>query len=283
MQHTLPYLAEAESVAARTNDPDQVLTALRKLGLDDFGLLMISLPDVKYPALSKVLPRMASAEIQKTWTGASGVDLLKQTLAFTRIVENAYVRHQKRSLHDATIMDFGCGYGRILRMMYYYSNPDRIWGVDAWDKSLATSREAGMLGHLVQSERSPVSLPVGDTKFDLAFSLSVFTHLAPRSAELCLKAVRRHMQDGGLFILTIRPVEFWPYIDKVRGTNVSADMIAAHNTSGIAYSPHSGVEGETYGDTSLTFDFFQRDGWQFLGYDRSIYDSFQTSVILRAA
>ncbi|RVD67540.1 class I SAM-dependent methyltransferase, partial [Mesorhizobium sp. M4A.F.Ca.ET.029.04.2.1] len=218
MQHTLPYLAEAEHIAAKTGSPEQALAALRKLSLDDFGLFVISLPNKEYPALSKILPRMASPEIQTTWTGASGVELLKQTLAFTRIVESCAVRHTQKPLHGSTILDFGCGYGRIMRMMYFFSDPDRLWGVDAWENSLMTCKEAGMLGHFVQSERVPERLPVGDTKFDLAFAFSVFTHLAPSAADACLLAMRGHLRDGALFILTIRPVEFWPFIDQVRKT-----------------------------------------------------------------
>ncbi|MER9397244.1 class I SAM-dependent methyltransferase [Mesorhizobium sp. M0615] len=282
MKHTLPYLAEAEASAASTNDPGQAFVALRRLSLDDFGLFMISLPNLSYPALSSILPKMASPEIQTTWTGASGVELLKQTLAFTRIVDSSILRYTNRTLHGASILDFGCGYGRIIRMMYYYTEPDHIWGVDAWEQSLSSSREAGVLGHLVQSDRVPDSLPVGETKFDLAFAFSVFTHLAPKTADTCLKAVRKHVKDGGLFILTIRPVEFWPFIDATRKTNDSERLVAAHNETGIAYLPHGGVEGETYGDTSLTFDFFKKDGWDFLGYDRSIMDAFQISIILQA-
>jgi SAM-dependent methyltransferase len=183
LKHTLPYLAEAEAVAASTTDSALALLSLRKLGLDNYGLFMISLPNPHYPALSKILPRMSSHEVQKTWTGASGVELLKQTLAFTRIVENTFVRHMGRTLHDASILDFGCGYGRILRMMYHYSNPDQIWGVDPWDMSIATCKDDGVLGHLAQSERVPESLPAGETKFDLAFAFSVFTHLAPHVAD----------------------------------------------------------------------------------------------------
>jgi SAM-dependent methyltransferase len=283
LEHTLPFLAEAERVAAETHDPVKALVPLRQLSLDDFGLFMISLPNKRYPALSSVLPNMASDHIQKTWTGASGVELLKQTLAFTRIVENMVVRHAGRTLHNASILDFGCGYGRILRMMYYYSDPQNIWGVDAWDKSLATCKEVGLLGNFAQSDRVPSNLPVGDAKFDVAFAFSVFTHLAPSAATACLKAVREHMDEGGLFILTIRPVEFWPYIDATRKTTHQSSLMADHRSKGIAYLPHGGTEGETYGDTSLTFDFFKdQEGWDYLGYDRSIFDTFQTSAVLRA-
>lgn len=282
MQHTLQFLERAEATAASTLDATAAMNELRKLSLDDYGLFIISLPNEKYPALSSILPRMASAEVQKQWTGADGVELLKQTVAFTRIVETCCVRYMGRPLQDSTILDFGCGYGRILRMMYYYTNPDHIWGIDAWDSSLALCRQSGILGNLVQSARAPNSLPVESDMFDFAFAFSVFTHLAPKAAVACLSAIRKAMRDGGLLVLTIRPIEFWTFIDEVRGTNLSKDLISEHNRTGVAYLPHSGEEGETYGDVSLTFEFFKRDGWELVGYDRSLHDMFQLSVILRA-
>lgn len=281
-QDTLPYLNRAEAVAYQTKSVELTLAELRKLGLDDFGLFMISLPNPEYPAMSRILPAMASDEIQTKWTGASGTVLLQQTLSFVRILENNFARYQRKSLHGATILDFGCGYGRILRMMYYYSDPDHLWGVDAWDRSLATMREVNMLGNFAQSENVPTSLPVGDTTFDLVFALSVFTHLSPRAAAACLSAVRRHVNNKGLFILTIRPVEFWTFIDGLRKTDHRSRLIDEHNRSGFAYLPHAGSEGETYGDSSMDLRCFEGNGWTVLGYDRSILDPYQTIVILRA-
>lgn len=282
MEHTLGYIAAAEDMAQKTGNAQKTLVELRKLSLDEFGQFLISLPNPSYPAISAVLPRMASPEIQKTWTGAVGTDLLKQTLSFVRILENNVVRHMGRSLHNASILDFGCGYGRILRMMYYYTDPDCIWGIDAWEKSLATCRDSGILGHLAQSDRQPERLPSPDATFDVAFAFSVFTHLEPSTATQCLSAVRRAMKPGGLFIATIRPVEFWPFLDQQRKQNNSERLMKEHRAHGVAYLPHGGEEGKTYGDTSLTLGFFAKPGWQVIGYDRSIFDAFQMSVILKA-
>lgn len=282
LSYTRAYLEEAEEVAANTGDVEKILAVLRKLGLDDYGLFLISLPNSQYPAISKLLPRMASEEVSTSWTGSHGTELLKQTLAFTRILENSVVRYMNRTLHDCTVLDFGCGYGRFMRMMYYYISPENLWGVDAWDRSLQTSRDAGILGNLVQSERTPKELPVAETTFDVAFAFSVFTHLAPPTAQACLGAVRRHMNEGGLFIPTIRPLEFWSFIDGIRQTNHASRLEVEHNSRGIAYLPHEGEEGKTYGDTSMGFDFLATDEWRFLGYDRSIYDPYQISVILQA-
>ncbi|WP_102960710.1 class I SAM-dependent methyltransferase [Mangrovicella endophytica] len=271
-----------EDEIAATSSVDEILGKLRALSLDDFGRLMFSLPDPALPKISAKLPAMAPETVQKSWTGASGHELLRQTLAFTKQLETNVVRHRRRPLQDLRVLDFGCGYGRFIRMLYYYTSPSRIWGLDAWDRSLATCYEANVLANLAQSDRVPTSLPVNDVKFDLGFAFSVFTHLSPSTAVSALAAIRKSIEVGGLFIATIRPVEFWPFIDKNRGTTHSERLMAEHRDHGYAYLPHNGPEGETYGDFSTTPAFFDRPGWEVLGYDSTVMDEFQTSVILRA-
>lgn len=277
----VPHLKAAERAATDGCSIEEALSFLRGMGLDDFGLFMISLPNKDYPALSRLLPAMASDDVQKTWTGASGLDLYRQTSTFARQLENNFTRHTRKPLAGSNILDFGCGYGRILRMMYYYSDPARIWGVDAWDQSLSLCREAGLPGNFAQSERVPSVLPVGDQKFDLIFAFSIFTHLAPSTARACLQALRNHIKPGGLFVATIRPIEFWPFIDGNRRTSHAPKMQSDHRRNGFAYLPHSGTEGETYGDISCEVDFLSGNGWTVVGHDRSILDPFQVSVLLQ--
>lgn len=277
----VPHLNAAERAAANGCTVEEALIFLRRMSLDDFGLFMISLPNKDYPGLSRLLPAMASDKVQKTWTGASGLDLYRQTASFARQLENNYTRHVKKPLAGSDILDFGCGYGRILRMMYYYSDPSCIWGVDAWDKSLNLCREARLPGKFAQSERMPSVLPVNDQKFDLIFAFSVFTHLAPATAKTCLSALRNHIKPGGLLVATIRPIEFWPFSDGIRKTSIAAEMQSNHRLNGFAYLPHGGVEGETYGDISCEIDFLGGDGWKIVGHDRSILDPFQVSVLMQ--
>lgn len=274
-------MERAERAAERGADINAVLAELRNLSLDHFGEFLIHLPNRAYPALSKALPPMASPEIQQAWTGASGMDLFRQTSAFVRQLENNYTRYAGKPLKNARIMDFGCGYGRIFRMLYYYQNPSQLWGVDAWRRSLDLCKESSLPGNFALSEAKPSRLPVGGGQFDLVFSFSVFTHLAPSAAEACLDAIRACLADGGLFVCTIRPVEFWAYIDAERKSNVARRMIREHEARGYAYLPHNGAEGETYGDCSIAFDYFNRPGWKMLGYDWSVLDPYQVSVILQ--
>lgn len=280
--HTLSILKTAEDAAQKGASVNDILKVLRQLSLDEFGEFFLSLPNSGYPTLSRILPAMASEQTQRTWTGAAGVELLKQTASFARQVENNYIRYRGKPLQGSTIMDFGCGYGRILRMMYYYSDPENIWGVDAWDMSLETCREARLLGNFAKSDDFPTELPVAKAAFDLAFAFSIFTHLSPRAAEACLAAVRGHLKPGGLFIATVRPIEYWPFHDQTRGTQVAGAMAAEHRSQGFAYVPHNGPQGESYGDSSIDFAYFKRPGWEYLGHDWSLADVYQVSIILRA-
>ena len=70
-------VAQADSLAAAGATVNEVLAFLReRIPLDAFGLLLIGLPRDDLPALSRLLPRMASDETQRNFTGNSGEALL---------------------------------------------------------------------------------------------------------------------------------------------------------------------------------------------------------------
>ena len=70
----------------RINTLPSALKALRVLGIDDFGYVLMSMPNTDLPRLSRLLPKMASDDVRKSWTGNCGEALLRQTCAFVRSV-----------------------------------------------------------------------------------------------------------------------------------------------------------------------------------------------------
>jgi SAM-dependent methyltransferase len=281
-------IVTAAEEIAKSCDVDDVLKRLRRLCLDDFAELLLQLPDSRFPHLSSVLPRMASQEVQRSWTGNSGMALLGQTVNFVRLVAGNCQKFLGRGLNDRTILDFGCGYGRIIRLMYYYSSPTRIWGLDPWEKAIDLCRVDGVLGHLAVSDYLPSEIPVEDASFDLIYSFSVFTHLSERAAMLALTTLRRYAARDALCVITIRPKEYWHQPDPAvaAGTRIDRDeLVARHEKSGFAFVPHTreAIDGEvTYGDTSLSFEWIQRhaEGWNMIGYDRSLFDPHQIHIYL---
>ncbi len=275
-------VAEAEHRIAGQG-VEAALAVLRELPFDDFGALFLSFPNPEFPHLSANLPAMASAETQRNWTGSDGYPLLKTTLNFTRIASHVFLQERKRSLSDARILDFGCGYGRILRTMYYFTNPTNLYACDPWDVSINLCKEAGILAHLAMSDYLPTRLPF-EGRFDFIYAFSVFTHLSERATRQCLDTLIHAVDPAGMIAITIRPVEYWQ-ADQAIPEGERRQRINAHERDGFAFWPHqrAAVDGDvTYGDTSMTIDYLQRNFPQLkvVRVERTLEDPYQFLVFL---
>jgi SAM-dependent methyltransferase len=257
-----------------------IFKKLRALSLSDFGLFMLSIPNSNFPKLSALLPRMANQQVQKSWTGASGVELLTQTIDFVRSLSYNFARATGRTLDDANILDFGCGYGRITRLMYYFTNEDQVYGVDPWDKSIEICRADGLTKNFLLSEYLPSTLPVPSNYFDLIFAFSVFTHLSERATFACLNTMSDYLKPNGLIAITIRPIEYWNVEQK------ADPQKQRHHQQGFSFLPHDRPPvdgGVTYGDTSMSLDWLRHSfqKLKIVGVDRSLSDAYQIYVFLR--
>jgi SAM-dependent methyltransferase len=266
---------------------EAALDRLRTLGVDDYGELLLSMPNDRYPKLSSLLPRMASDEVQQNWTGGSSLSLLRLTCNFVRSMAYNFTRLSKRDLVGATILDYGCGYGRILRMMSYFTSEKQLYGVDPWDRSLEECRKCGLTQNIFLSEYLPVDLPVGNIQFDLIYAFSVFTHTSERATLAALNALRQYVTSNGLLVITIRPVEYWKDLEGM-ADELRIDLIRRHRSEGFAFLPHNRppIDGDiTYGETSLALDWILQNsgGWRIAGIDRSLDDRLQIYVFLQPA
>jgi SAM-dependent methyltransferase len=227
---------------------------------------------------------MASLETQASWTGSSGPILMNQTVSFVRAAAFNYGQITGLSLEGRKILDFGCGYGRMLRAFSYFT--DNIHGVDPWEESIKMCRLAGLISIVSQSDYLPTSLPVS-SDFDFVFAFSVFTHLSERATKQSLKALRQHMKDGAVLCVTIRPIEYWRAVYNDRDEAFFSALENEHRSVGFAFFPHHRdiIDGDiTYGDTSMTLEYLLSvaDGFQFAAADRSGDDEMQRYIYLRA-
>lgn len=274
-----------ESVSGSTTQAE-VLQRLRALSVSDFGAFLFSLPDAVFPRISALLPRMASEEVQVSWTGTSGVPLLMQTLDFVRSVSYNFAKLTGRSLDGATILDYGCGYGRISRLMYYFTEEDKVFGVDPWEKSIQICHADGLTGNFSLSDYLPVTLPVVAGIFDLIFAFSVFTHLSEKATVVCLNTIGNYVRPDGVVAITIRPVEYWDVDKNATQGGVAGWQKTIHLEQGFSFLPHDrpAVDGDvTYGDTSMELGWLSKTFPQFeiAGVDRSLSDPYQLYVFLR--
>lgn len=273
--------------AAATGDVAWAYAILRAIPFGDYCELCLDVP-ASMPALRKLLPRLPSAEVQKRWVGDHGRPLMVRSCSLVRLFELMSWRHRGRSLEGARILDYGCGWGRLLRLLYHKTAPEHIYGVDPMRQSLDLCRESGLTGALELCEAVPKALPFGKTLFDLVFSFSVFTHVPLDVATAILKAVRSRIAPDGLFIVTVRSHEFWELRRPVWKANDVDRLIADHHASGYAFVPleTSGLKSEEYGDTTYSRERFERlaaaCGWTVAEMERDMTEPFQIAVTLKA-
>jgi SAM-dependent methyltransferase len=258
-------LAHAENLAG--GEAEGFMKVLRTLPLEAFAKLLLSMPDPGWPRLSARLPSMPPEAIQTSWTGASGEVVMRPAVGFLQVVDSTAARLTGHGLAGKSVLDFGCGYGRMLRLLPWFT--DRLYGCDPWEVSLQLCEEHRVWGQLARSEYLPEDLPFGEEKFDVVLAFSVFTHTSARALRTALAAIRRRIAPGGLLVATIRPPAYWEYISKWGGTADPKTMEAAHQEKGFAFDPHrrTPIDGDiTYGDTSMTTEYLgSHEGWRIAG------------------
>lgn len=276
-------LKKADDLFAAGRKSD-ALRLLRRLSIRQYGELMLRVPD-RFEALKAALPEMPSDRIQREWTGNSGRVLLRQTCRFVQSLQAAFVI-RGRSLEDRSILDYGCGWGRITRLMYRYSEPVNIYGVDASDEAVQICRATRVLGNIAQCDYVPRELPFTGVTFDLVYAFSVFTHLSEKTGRAVLAAIRRRIADDGLLVLTVRPVEYWG-VHSWFPPGVSATTLRKrHMEEGFAFIPHhrEAIEGDiTFGEASIALDYVRHNWheWELLGSEINRVDRYQAILFLR--
>ena len=278
-QYLQPTLEAAEVVAGATTDVAKVLELLRKMPIDDFGIFLLNLPNPEYPRLSALLPRMAAPAVQTAWTGTSGFALLQQTATFVRLLDHNFQALTGQPLHQVPVLDFGCGWGRIIRLLYYFADPSLIYGCDPWDESIKICEADDVLGQLAISDYLPSRLPFDRREFDLIYAFSVFTHLSTRAAAAALNVLSEALSDRGVLAITIRPVEYWRHKASLSDQQRTV-LEAEHAARGFAFFPHNHapVDGDiTFGDSSMSLEYLEKNfpALHLRKFERTLADPYQ--------
>ena len=241
------------------------------LCLDDYAFALLT-------AELQGMPTMPTPEQQKLFTGSSQWTTMLQAVNFLKAVERGYLSITGRSMENIDILDYGCGWGRMLRLLPVYS--DSIFGCDPWDFALNLCRKHNVPGTLLISDYVPSALPFPNESMSLVYAYSVFTHTSLRATLQSSSAIRKVIAPDGVFVLTIRPKEFWTNPCKSLDPIVLSSVLEAHDQHGFAYLPHNGRDD--FGDTSMTFHWIQSNlpEWKIVRYDRNLDDQYQLIVFL---
>ena len=282
-EYTQPTLAKANLAAVQGLGIGNVYKILRSLPLADFCSTMFQ-PVNGHDALARMLPSMPTAETQRRWTGHSGTELLKKSCNNIRLLQ-ACSYHTRKVAISGTLLDYGCGWGRLTRLLAYFTDPESIHGVDPMQDSLDACQLNGVHARISRIPTKPTDLPLSGAKFDFGVAYSVFTHTPPSVTSSILHCLRRHVARDGAFACTIRPVEFWNLRRGVLGSEEVEQLAAKHRQEGFAFQSVGGgseLDKHEYGDASMTIGFFSalagKAGWKIEFVDRDSLEPFQIMV-----
>ena len=108
---------------------------------------------------------------------------------------------------SASILDFGCGCGRVLR--YWRDHPGPVAGSDRDDDAVAWCRRNLAFARIERNALEP-PLSFADGAFDLVYALSVFTHLTADLQLAWRDELRRVLRPGGFLLVTTHGASYLP-------------------------------------------------------------------------
>lgn len=280
--YAIPCLDRANIVASR-GDIAGMWCELRKLPFSDFCQCMHSVP-MQFSSIITAIPKIPPVSIQNQYTGHSGNNLMIRSCNAVRLLQVMSYRVLGRNL-SGKILDYGCGWGRLLRLMYYFSDPAQTYGVDPMTTSLQLCRQYGVNSNLDLCTTVPQSLPF-NVVFDFVYSFSVFTHTSKEATRAILRTVRNVISSNGLFVITIRPIEFLGIVRDKLGDSVVNSMIDEHERTGFSFTPLNldGKKSPTFGEATMSFEFLhnlaRETDWKISNIDTDFNEPFQIFVAL---
>jgi SAM-dependent methyltransferase len=143
------------------------------------------------------LPALAPEALQGRLHGTTGIQAMQGALAFRRRV----LQTAGALKPNASMLDFGCGWGRHIRVFLKDFAVDRISGVDIDPANLDICRQLLPDIRFVQAvEGQALDLP--DRSMDVIIAFSVFSHLNEASARFWLDELHRLLRPGGTAVVT---------------------------------------------------------------------------------
>jgi SAM-dependent methyltransferase len=148
----------------------------------------------------------------------------------------------------ASWLDFGCGYGRVVRVLAGRVEPQRIWAADVNREAVEfTAREFGVRPLYSTPEVAGLTLP----PVDYIYAISVLTHLPAERGRELLQVLADALTPGGHLLFTthgswaLEHPEWYGEAYAETGDDLR-DEVAAR---GVAYVPYRHYGSEDYGLT----------------------------------
>lgn len=167
-------------------------------------------------------PGFPEKKVQAQFVGSHGKVALTEAFNFYTVVKDYCVALGGTLTPESKVLDFGVGWGRILRFFLKDVALGNLYGIDVDPTIIEVCRDTGIPGNLSQvNPEGP--LPHSDNIFDLVYAYSVFSHLSERVHIKWLDEIRRVLKPGGVFIATTEGRDFINFCASLSKKDVETD------------------------------------------------------------
>lgn len=228
----------------------------------------------EYDRIAAFYPPIPPEELRATACGGATPQshLLTGVEDFRTVVELFEIFADREITSVRSVLDFGCGCGRLLRWFGTALPECRLVGADVRDASVRWCRDNLDGTFLTNETVPPLDLP--DDSVDLTVALSVFSHLSREQGLAWMKELVRVTSPDGLVLVTTHGAFALALIARSASHQSGLKIAAAevpemlrdlardsflHRVSPSAVARGDGVDDE-YGQAFMT-EQFARDEW----------------------
>lgn len=127
-----------------------------------------------------------------------------------------------------SVLDFGCGCGRVLRFLRGMEGVS-LQGTDLNRKAIAWAAEHLGFATFVSNALEP-PLRYGDGSFGLVYAFSVFTHLPEALQFRWMRELHRVLGEDGYLIITVHGDHYLPHVPEgQRSSYERGDLVVRHS------------------------------------------------------
>lgn len=178
--------------------------------------------------------------------GALAVQALRDTLK----------RHDLRLEEMGSILEFGCGCGRVVR--HLGGLPGEVHATDWNPKATAWCARNLDFATFETNQLAP-PLPYADESFDLIYTLSVFTHMGEDLQLPWMTELRRVLRRGGHLIVTTHGAHYCADLEPALQRRFEAGEFLVRRPEGAGTNLCSAFHPEAYlrGEFTQGFEFLE--------------------------
>ena len=174
----------------------------------------------RYAVLRAVLPSLPDAQTQRNFIGSDGDRALEEAFGTYRLIRHLAASSGRPVTRQTRILDFGCGWGRMIRFFMRDVPRDHLQGVDVMPVAVDLAQKTNPWGTFTLIPTLPPSgLPAG--QFDLIYLYSIFSHLSEDAHDRWLTELHRLLSPRGLLFATTWDRHFIERCERARGGDTS--------------------------------------------------------------